>query len=92
MAELIESGWIADLILILMALEAVALLVLWQLLGRGIPPLPLGANMVAGASLVLALRSALTSSSTAAIAGFLLLSLLAHGVDLACRWSRRGTD
>lgn len=89
MYDLLASGRIVDLILALMVPEAVGLFALWRLSGLGVRPLPLLANMAAGGMLLLALRSALTGGSTTMLAVFLLLSLAAHIVDLACRWTVR---
>ena len=89
MHDLLVSGRIVDLILGLMVPEAIGLLALWRLTGNGVRPLPLLANLAAGGMLLLALRSVLTGGSPAMLGMFLLLSLVAHVVDLACRWSIR---
>jgi hypothetical protein len=88
MQDLLTSGRIVDLILAFMVLEALGLIVLWRRSGHGVRPLPLLANLAAGGTLLLALRSALTGGSPGMLALFLLLSLVAHLADLACRWSR----
>lgn len=86
--ELIVSGRIADIILAVMALEAVAILGLMR------PRTPttiiaLAGNLIGGAGLVLALRAALTGAEWPWIAGSLLLSMAGHVADLATRsWSR----
>ena len=87
MQDLLASGRIVDLILALMVPEAVGLLAIWWFAGQGVRPVPLLANLAAGGLLLLALRSALTGGSPATLSVFLLLSLVAHIVDLACRWS-----
>lgn len=89
MHDLLVSGRIVDLILGLMVPEAIGLLALRRLTGNGVRPLPLLANLAAGGMLLLALRSALTGGSPAMLGMFLLLSLVADVVDLACRWSER---
>ena len=89
MQDLLTSGWIVDAILVLMAAEATLLLALWLIAGRGIRPIPLLANLAAGGSLLLALRSVLTGGSSSTLAVFLLLSLAAHVLDLICRWAVR---
>ena len=90
MAELFASGRVVDLILALMALEALVLGLVWARARRGLPPLPLILSLVAGALLLLALRAALTGSEPLAIGGFLTLALVAHLAELALRWRGRG--
>jgi hypothetical protein len=86
MTALVESGQIADLILIVVALEGLGLLVLWILRARGVPPGGLVANLMAGAALLLALRASLSGAGALWIAGWLALAGLAHLVDLRLRW------
>lgn len=80
------SGHLVDLILALVAAEAVALIVYWRLTGRGIPTADLTPNLLSGACLLLALRAALGGWSTAWIALSLACALMAHLVDLRRRW------
>ena len=84
MDGLFASGRIIDVILALVALEA--LLLAW--LGRrGGPPLPaLLANLASGAALMLALRAALVGSGWIVVAGWLLAGLVAHLADLGLRF------
>lgn len=89
MAELFATGRVVDLILALMVVEAVALGLLWARTARGVPPIALIVNLVAGALLLLALRAALTDAGPAATGTFLGLALVAHLADLALRWQRR---
>ena len=56
MAGLFASGRIVDIILVLVALEAVALLVWRRRRGRGPSPIALIGNLASGASLMLAVR------------------------------------
>lgn len=86
MADLFASGRIADIIVALVALEAIALFILWQRSGRGIAPADLVFNLLSGACLLLALRSALTQSGWHTTAIFLAAALLAHLADLYRRW------
>ncbi len=84
MAELLLSGRLIDLILALVALEV---LLLHLLRSRGAPPLAaLLPNLLAGASLLLALRLALGQASWLWLALALATSLLAHLLDLRQRW------
>lgn len=88
MIELLASGRIIDLILTLMVLE-VGIFALYHVkTGRGIAPIGLMLNQLAGFSLLLAARFALTGGWWGWIAGSLILALLAHGADLRHRWSR----
>jgi len=89
MAELFASGRVVDLILGLMVLEAVILGLLWARTARGVPPVPLIVNLLAGALLLLALRAALTETGPVATGTFLGLALVFHLADLALRWRRR---
>ena len=85
MAEWFSSGRIIDAILILVALEAAALLWWHRRTGRGPAPLPLLCNLASGAALMLAVRAALAGADWPVIAACLFGSLLAHGSELAVR-------
>jgi hypothetical protein len=85
MSELFASGRIIDLILVLVALEAAALLLWRARSGRGPAPVPLLCNLASGAALMLALRAALTGAAWPVIAGCLVGSLLAHATELGLR-------
>jgi len=88
MAELFASGRLVDLILIVVVIEALALLLLWRRAGQGVAPSDLLPNLCAGALLLLALRAVLagagwmTASLCLAAAGF------AHLIDIHRRWRR----
>lgn len=84
---LIASGRVADLVLAVMALEAVALIAFLR--PGQIELVGLLGNLAGGAALVLALRFALTSAPWPWIAGALLLSMVGHMVDLGVRVRRR---
>lgn len=90
MAGLFASGRVADLLLVLLALEAVALLAYRRRRGGGIPAAVLVPNLLAGAGLVLALRTALTGAHWAWTALALLAALAAHLANLAALWRRPG--
>lgn len=89
MDALFEGGRVIDLILGLMALEALVLAALYYLRGKGIPPARLLPNLLAGAFLMLALRASLTDAGTTVIGGWLALGLVGHLVDLGLRWPRK---
>ena len=75
-----------DIALALIALEAVALLAWRWSSGRGPEPRALVANLLAGASLLVAARGALTGASSLSIGAALAAALVAHIFDLAGRW------
>jgi hypothetical protein len=75
-----------DLIVGLIALEALVVTCWRVMFRRGPAPLPFVVNLLAGASLLLALRYALAGSSQAAIAVCLSAALVAHLADLRLRW------
>jgi hypothetical protein len=84
MAELLLSGRLIDIILLLVALEIVFL---HSLRSRGAPALAtLLPNLLAGACLLLALRLALGQASWVWLALALAASLVAHLLDLRQRW------
>ena len=88
MAELFAEGHFVDLVLALVAVEAVALLLYWRRTGRGIAPFDLLPNLCAGAFLLLALRVTLTGGGWALASGCLAVAGLAHLIDLYRRWRR----
>ena len=88
MTELFESGRVADLILLLIAIEA-ALFCMLALIWRGRVPLAaLLLNLAAGACLLLALRAVLTQASWTLAAIWLIAALAAHVGDLILRLRR----
>lgn len=87
MEEAFESGAIVDIILGMMALEAVGLFALRRRIGRGPSPLAIVSALAAGLFLLVALRIALTGGPWQGIAVALLGSLMAHVTDTWLRWS-----
>lgn len=86
MEVLYETGRVVDLVLAVMALEAVALVVAFSWTGRGIRPADVLGHLSAGFFLLLALRSALVGQHWAWTGLFLTASLPAHLIDLVRRW------
>jgi hypothetical protein len=84
--DTIESGTLVSVIVVLVALEAVALVLLRNVLGLGPGLTRVAFNLAAGASLMLALRAALLDQGPAWIALFLTGALVAHVADLITRW------
>jgi hypothetical protein len=83
---LFASGRIVDLILAMVVLEALVLLTYRLLTGRGVPAVNLMTNLLAGAFLLMALRSALIGSHWAWTSAWLAGALFTHVADLAQRW------
>jgi hypothetical protein len=86
MGDLIANGRMVDAILVLMALEAIALWFYRRRVGRGPSLLSLLPNFAAGACLLMALRAAVTNAGAGVVAGWLFGALLAHLADLSSRW------
>jgi hypothetical protein len=84
--DLFATGRIVDLILVLVAVEAAALLSVRAVSSRGPSPAAIIANLAAGAMLMLALRSVLVAAHWSVTALWLVAALVAHLTDLALRW------
>jgi hypothetical protein len=83
---MITPSQLIDLVLLLVAVEF-AVLAFWHARRRqGIAARDLLPNLLAGASLLLAARSAFTGAPWPWTLGWLALALLAHATDLARRW------
>ncbi len=76
-----------DMILILVAFEAIGILAFRQMRGVGPAPLAFSFNLASGSGLLFALRNALAGGSTVMIAGGLILALAAHLAELRLRWN-----
>jgi hypothetical protein len=85
---LFTSGWIVDLIVASLAVEAFALILYRSRTGRGIPSIELLTNLLAGACLLIALRSALVGRAWYWTAGWLMIALVCHIADLSQRWRK----
>lgn len=86
MQDLFTTGRVAEIILVVMALEALVLLAMRASGYSRVPTLSLlMANLASGAALILALRAALTASPWPWIAICLAASFLAHVFEL---WQR----
>ncbi|HXW28869.1 MAG TPA: hypothetical protein VEK55_05840 [Xanthobacteraceae bacterium] len=88
MTTLFHSGVIVDVILMAIIAEAIVLIAYRSRTGRGILPLDLLVNLLAGAFLLMALRSALIGLPWKWTAAWLAAALVAHVVDLRQRWRR----
>ena len=88
MAELFANGRLIDLILIVVAIEAIVLVLAWRYARRGIAPGDLLPNLCAGALLLLALRATLAGGGWMMASGCLAAAGLAHVIDLSRRWRK----
>ena len=88
MADLFASGHLVDFILVVVVLEAAALLVYWARAKRGVAPLDLLPNLCAGTFLLLALRGTLAGSGWMVTTLCLSAAGLAHLIDVYRRWRR----
>jgi len=86
MADFFASGRAADLVLLVLALEALALLAFQRATGRGPAPRAVLALALPGVALVVALRLALTDAWWGWIGLALAAAFLAHLFDLRSRW------
>jgi hypothetical protein len=85
MEGFITSGRIADVILAAMAAEVLVMSVLLWRRNQGLAMLAHLASVLSGASLVLALKNALTDPGWTFIAAYLFAGLLAHLAEIALR-------
>lgn len=88
MADLFASGRLVDFILVVVLLEAAALLLYWAWARRGIAPLDLLPNLCAGAFLLLALRAVLAGGGWMIASLWLAAAGLAHLIDVSRRWRK----
>ncbi|MCA3325332.1 MAG: hypothetical protein INF75_14490 [Roseomonas sp.] len=84
-AAFFASGQVADLMVAVLLVEALALLAFWRLTGRGLSPRSIAALVLPGVFFALALRAALTGAWW----GFVSLSLTAAFFAHACDVWRR---
>jgi hypothetical protein len=90
--ELFASGRATDLVLLVVAVEAAALLALRLRTGRGLGPLDVFGQLGSGVLLVLAVRSALTGADYRWTALLLAASLPVHLFDLVRRLRASGSS
>ncbi len=89
----VTMAQIVDAVIVLTALEGIALVVWHRRTGAGVAPRDFAANLVSGLCLMLALHAALHDLGGAWIAMFLLVAGVAHASDLWRRWvGRPGKD
>ncbi len=86
---LFASGRIVDIAIALMLAETAAIWLYCRARGAAVAIADLAWNVLAGASLLLALRAALTGAGWMWIAGFLTAALIAHIGDIRRRLMSR---
>jgi hypothetical protein len=86
MQAFFESGRIIDVILLIVAIEAVVVVILRHRLAGLFDMRGFFVSLVSGVCLMVALRGALTGAPWTFIAPFLVASLIAHLIDVAQRW------
>ncbi|MGJ5179183.1 hypothetical protein ACQR16_13980 [Bradyrhizobium oligotrophicum] len=86
MDELFRSPHLVDLILAVVAVELIAIALVWRRSRRGISPRALLPNLLAGVFLLLALRCVLVDAPWFWLAACLAASGLANAADLRQRW------
>jgi hypothetical protein len=88
MADLFAGGRLVDLIIVVVAIEAAALILYWSRTRRGVAPFDLLPNLCAGAFLLLALRVTLAGGGYMMASGCLAAAGLAHLTDIYRRWRK----
>lgn len=78
---------LAEIVIVLTALEGVLLAVYHRLTGRGLAARDYALNLVSGLCLMLALRAALAGTGALWVVAFLSAAGLAHGADIWRRWT-----
>lgn len=88
MLDVLAAPWLIDVILALVCAEAILITALaryWRV-GPGLKGI--GFNLLAGACLLLAVRSALAGTAETGVPLWLAAALVAHLADLYTRWKR----
>lgn len=83
---LITGGRIVDIMLVVVAIEVLALLAYRGVTGRGLGAVALLLNIGAGASLMVALKLVFDQAPWQWVAAALVASLAFHTADLVYRW------
>ncbi|MEN7341657.1 MAG: hypothetical protein AAAFM81_01895 [Pseudomonadota bacterium] len=86
MADIIDSGQIVTIMLLVVALEIVALVAWRMVTGRGLRIPAVLLNIGAGGSLMVALKLKFAGASWQWLALSLIAALCFHVADLAWRW------
>ncbi|MGG5886485.1 hypothetical protein ACLF3G_05045 [Falsiroseomonas sp. HC035] len=89
MQDFFASGRVADLVLLVLLAEALALFLWHRRTGRGLAPLVLAGLVLPGVAFALALRAALTGAGWGWVAAALVAAFFTHAFDLAVRLRSR---
>ena len=77
-----------DAVIVLTAVEGLALALHRRLTGRGLPAAEYALNLASGLALMLALRAAIAGAHWGAVAAALAAAGLLHALDIVRRWRR----
>lgn len=86
MTEFLAGPRVVDLILAIVCLELLGISLYWHVTRRGIAPVRLLPNLLAGAALLLALRLALSDFAWPWYTACLAIAGIANVTDLRQRW------
>lgn len=86
MIAFLSGVHVVDLILAIVAVEAVAITAFWHKTGRGVAPSQLLPNLLAGTALLVALRLVISGFSWPFYTACLALAGIANVIDLRQRW------
>ncbi len=86
MSELFASGHVIDGILAITLIESVVLIVYFRTTGRGVAPADFLVNLLSGAALLVATRTALVGAWWGWTGFWLAAAFAAHLTDLGRRW------
>jgi hypothetical protein len=89
MAEFFAGARSIESVLLLIALEAIVLMVLWWMRRCPLPPLATLLILAPGTCLLVAARAALAGASWVWVSSLFLMALVIHLVDLRQRWQER---
>lgn len=89
MSETGPLGYLVDLVLLVVVIEAIAVIGYWARFRRGIAPADFLPSLLAGALILLALRFAIAGPGWLLPAACLSGAGLAHLIDVVRRWKRR---
>ncbi|MEO1205384.1 MAG: hypothetical protein AAFV45_03555 [Pseudomonadota bacterium] len=88
MIDLFTDGRFVDYVLAFILIEFLVLVAIRLFSGQGVALASYSANVASGGSLMLCLREALHDARPLVMAAFLLLSGIAHAIDVWSRWNR----
>lgn len=86
MADIYANGYLVDLILVVVVLEALLLIGIWHIAGRGVRPGDFLPNLISGGLMLLALRLTLGGAGWLWPTLSLTAAGLAHLYDIGRRW------